>query len=288
MSASDENVSCGDFTVPALPDLPDLATSILYQSPARTRRRPAFVLPEKEALIRAKKWSDRTPEEQKALDEFYQIAKENRRKPKYREHHDDMQLHVIKSTLLNQLNVIDVVPPSERYIHIKLMQNMLIVHGACLAREPEFVELLFRRVYQLELKYDSIVLFKMLSNIKGGNHIDNIHFRYVEDVNLNNVPPIPAEARLQIEKTLPQMRYQKQLKKRSKKIFKVGQIVGARDKENKWWLSRVLHVCQPADTNTCWYLIRFEGWNSLHDEWINSNTYRVRSFNPKKHILKRV
>jgi hypothetical protein len=220
------------------------------------------------------------------LDDFYIDAKEQLRKSKYTdEYYDDLQIPLIKFTLLNQFNIIEQ-SVLNRYLSVKMLQNMLILHGKALANVPEFINLLFRRLFQLQLKYDERVLFKILTNIKQHKYRNNIHFRYMENVNLNNIPPIPAENRLFIEKTLPQIRYQKQFKK-IPKPFKVGQIVGAKDKENKWWLSRVLHVHKPTDTNIYWYYIRFEGWGNMHDEWINSRTYRVRYFNAKKHFLKK-
>ena len=78
----------------------------------------------------------------------------------------------------------------------------------------------------------------------------------------------------------------KQIKK-FPQMFKEDQIVGAKDKENNWWLARVLNVFTTPECDSHWYYVRFEGWGAKHDEWINARTYRVRNYNPKKHFLKR-
>ena len=82
------------------------------------------------------------------------------------------------------------------------------------------------------------------------------------------------------------MRFSYQAKKKCIP-FTVGQIVGARDKEMNWWLSRILHVHRNEERGGHWYYVRFEGWGPIYDEWIFSETCRIKQFNPQKHFLKK-
>jgi hypothetical protein len=125
----------------------------------------------------------------------------------------------------------------------------------------------------------------MLNNIRKKKFADNLHYREINQV-MSSAPPIPVEERIAIEKNLPTFRYSRQIKKKLKP-FKVDQIVGAKDKENKWWLARILHVHNTPNASHVWYYVYFEGWGSAHNEWINSSTYRVRAYNPRRHFLKR-
>jgi len=69
-----------------------------------------------------------------------------------------------------------------------------------------------------------------------------------------------------------------------KNKFKENTIVGAKDKNGRWWLSRILksftyngHVI---------YYVEFMGWGSEFNEFIYE-PYRIEPFNPRKHKLYR-
>lgn len=74
-------------------------------------------------------------------------------------------------------------------------------------------------------------------------------------------------------------------KKKSIK-FEVGQIVGARDQESKWWMARILYVFEDPNYPYPWYYVHFEGWKDLQNEWISS-PFRIKNFNPRRDFLKR-
>ncbi len=164
-----------------------------------------------------------------------------------------------------------------------MMKNLIIIHGKNIS--PTCIKRLERYFNKISNNYIKLVLFKMIHNIVANKANDNIVFREITKP-LSKLPPISTEDRLYIEKNLPHYNYSRQIKKTLPK-FKVGQIVGAKDKENNWWLSRVLHVYDTPRKNSYWYYIRFEGWGKHHDEWICSDTYRVRFFNSRKHFLKK-
>ena len=205
-----------------------------------------------------------------------------------REYNDDIAALILKTTLLNHLALIQEINDSDDktllYQMINNFKNMLILHGRVLNKNPRITESVENYLYKIQLDFSSVI-YKMIDNIRNKKYSDNLYFR---DVNANNsnTPPIPVEQRKLIESGLPQFKYSRQIKKPIKP-FVVNQIVGAKDKENKWWLSRILHVHEQPDSANYWYYVRFEGWGALYDEWINSKTYRVRAYNPRKHFLKR-
>ena len=206
-----------------------------------------------------------------------------------KEFYDDISSIVLKTNILNQIALIQELDDSHDKIisqqMYKILKNMLILNGNTINKMPRFIREIENYLSLLELTDDRIVIHKMIDNIKKGMYKTNIYFRDC-DVMISNVPPIPIDERIIIEKTLPQYKYSRQIKKKQKP-FEVGEIVGAKDKENKWWLSRILHRYDSPDCSDYWYYIRFENHGPMHDEWISSKTYRVRYFNAKKHFLKR-
>ena len=214
------------------------------------------------------------------------------KKPQYRknalyvsEYIDDTKKLLIKTNISNILNLInDSDEPIEIKQMINILKNMLILHNQQLQTMSQFIKNIEGSIIEWKSQYDKNIIYKMLYNIKKATQ-DNIHFRYVNE-NIRKYPPIPIEERIVLEKKLKFARFSYQVKKKHEP-FQVGQIVGAKDKEMKWWLSRILHVHNEPTKAGYWYYIRFEGWGPMHDEWIYSETYRVRWFNPRKHFLKK-
>ena len=66
--------------------------------------------------------------------------------------------------------------------------------------------------------------------------------------------------------------------------FKEGDIVGAQDKEGRWWLSQVLQVFSAYGQHV--YYVEFKGWGPQFNEFIAS-PFKIRQFNPRKHKLYR-
>jgi hypothetical protein len=113
------------------------------------------------------------------------------------------------------------------------------------------------------------------------------------------LPPMAAEDLLNIDKLVEDNCKWNILKKvnaeKGSKIkkenrppikYEVGQIVGAKDSERKWWMSRVLYVFIDPNYPYPWYYVHFEGWKDIHNEWISS-PYRIKPFNPRRDFLKR-
>jgi hypothetical protein len=68
------------------------------------------------------------------------------------------------------------------------------------------------------------------------------------------------------------------------KTFTKGEIVGAKDRDGHWWLSRIIDMFK-YDDHTGYY-VEFLGWGDKFNEFIVDKC-RIAKFNPKKHILYR-
>ena len=72
--------------------------------------------------------------------------------------------------------------------------------------------------------------------------------------------------------------------RRQMPTFYDGQIIGAKDRDGKWWLSQVITSVTYGEHKA--YYVRFCGFDEMFNEWIGDR-YRVRFFNPYKHKLYR-
>ena len=198
---------------------------------------------------------------------------------------DHLILRTTISTLIAMIE--DIVDQRDTYQLMSVLRNMIILNEKLLSKDARLVDDIGKMIANTDLThFNKLIVHKMLYNIRSKNPLNNINFRETS-ASIHKIPPISVENRAIIEKTLPHFRNIRQMKK-DPPVFKVDQIVGARDSENKWWLSRVLHVHNDPQSNHYWYYIHFEGFNAMNREWINSKTYRVRRFNSKKHFLKRL
>ena len=68
------------------------------------------------------------------------------------------------------------------------------------------------------------------------------------------------------------------------KTFTEGQIIGAQDREGRWWLSQVITMVTYGQ-HRCYY-VRFCGWDECFNEWI-ADPYRLQWYNYKRHKLYR-
>lgn len=72
--------------------------------------------------------------------------------------------------------------------------------------------------------------------------------------------------------------------KRQPPKYEKGEIVGAKDKEGRWWMSRVLEVFQFMEHTA--YYIEFLGWGDKFNEFITDG-FRIQPFNPRRHLYYR-
>lgn len=198
---------------------------------------------------------------------------------------------ILKNHALELINLIVSTEHDDdaRIVHkyTYMLINLLIVNGSVLEDEETSTNIIQNALHHIKDGYLTMCLHKMMRNIIQKKSYENIHFRVIKPHSSVSLR-IPSEKRKYIESKLPQFRYVRQkFKTKTPPKFKVDQIVGARDKTNRWWLSRVLHVYNDSDSKFYWYYVHFEGWPKSSREWICSSTYSIRQFNPKKHILRR-
>lgn len=79
------------------------------------------------------------------------------------------------------------------------------------------------------------------------------------------------------QQLLRQIYARKNAKKNAPK-YEIEEIIGARDKEGRWWMSKVLAIFNYQ--NSIVYYIEFIGWGERFNEFI-SDGFRIQKFNPK-------
>lgn len=72
--------------------------------------------------------------------------------------------------------------------------------------------------------------------------------------------------------------------KRQPPKYEKGEIVGAKDKEGRWWMSRVLEVFHYMEHIA--YYVEFLGWGEKFNEFITDG-FRIETFKPRKHLYYR-
>jgi hypothetical protein len=206
-----------------------------------------------------------------------------------REYDSDIRGCIVKTTITN---IILSVENSDDQIEIgvllDILKNTIILQAKELSNMPYFISQIENLIMQQKTTYNKYVIFKMLNNIKKRRSGENLHFRVING-KVSNIPPMSEEDRIAIETKLPHMRFSRQIKKK-KNIFVVGEIVGCRDKNNNWWMAEVKHIHIDENYSGYWYYVEFKGWNltgNIFSEWISSEGFRIKKYNPRKHNLKK-
>lgn len=76
-----------------------------------------------------------------------------------------------------------------------------------------------------------------------------------------------------------ELEIKKRLKDKSYKYEK-GEIVGAKDKEGRWWMSRIIEIFNYNQHYI--YYVEFLGWGEKFNEFI-TDRFRIARYNPLKH-----
>jgi hypothetical protein len=66
--------------------------------------------------------------------------------------------------------------------------------------------------------------------------------------------------------------------------YEKGEIIGARNSEDKWYMAEVLKVFHHKHANM--YYVEFKGWGEQFNEFI-VDSYRLKRFNPRIHVYYR-
>lgn len=115
------------------------------------------------------------------------------------------------------------------------------------------------------------------------------------------IPPISAEKLIALEKEavekiktnqLFKVNPSYKLKYKDNRLFSIGELVLAKDCNDKYWIARI--VSYHEDKTTCnevhmpirWYLVHYEGFSDYHNEWVQHGP-RIQKFYNKyyfKHV----
>jgi len=135
----------------------------------------------------------------------------------------------------------------------------------------------FNDFIRRERFYELIPLYNMIFN---DGLYDNIELQPAKDIitdeeideyiNQYNESLIEYHERNNALRTLP--------------LYEKGEVVGAKDKEGKWWMSEVLEVFKHGKHNM--YYVAFKGWGDRFNEFI-TESHRIRRYNPRAHIYYR-
>lgn len=97
------------------------------------------------------------------------------------------------------------------------------------------------------------------------------------------VPTLTDEWRMarikEYHENLQQM-YIRKMSKKTPPAYEVGEIIGAKDKEGRWWMSKVLARYEYQGWPV--YYVEFINWGDKFNEFI-ADGFRLRKYNPKIH-----
>ena len=108
---------------------------------------------------------------------------------------------------------------------------------------------------------------------------------FYEIESAGDVPPMPVEEKIQMEKLAILRFTQRKLAKKAKEaqVFKLHQLVTATDSSGSKWVARVLDIYTDKEMERSWYYVHYENMDESFNEWITP-PYRISKYNP--HIAK--
>lgn len=183
-------------------------------------------------------------------------------------------------TILGFINFIETLNPTSPiskqlvgYVFMHLVHSNKFLHLDL--KYAMLVKALFHK-YIIDHKFTHLIcLYDKLFNDKLYANIQDETIFY---------PTLPQEWIIQQVKDYQAKMKEVQIRKAAKRPaprYSRGEIVGAKDKENKWWLAEVLDVLQFDGRNA--YYVEFKGWGEKFNEVIIDG-FRIEKYNRKKHM----
>ena len=211
-------------------------------------------------------------------------------------------LPTTNTTLLNSLPT--TLPTTNTVLEYKIYGNlaktMFKYRNSMKSLTPlleitSFTDVTMSAVDALIIKYsfNSVITCLIKENNPSMNYYINLYdvlftdelyteINIFKDIEIDSINTSLLEYFLKSGEEKEKLLKEKKMHKRTPIRFNIGDIVGAQDKEGKWWLSRILNVCE-LDTNHI-YLVEFCNWGYQFNE-ILVNYNRITYFNPCKHPL---
>lgn len=174
------------------------------------------------------------------------------------------------------------------------LKIFIMLHEAAIKGMPALVSLLDSNMTVYIAKH-GLPFKKEHKLITGSPRFDQHVIEDIKYAEQPTLPPIAAEDMLAIDAQIKEScrlnalrlaALDGKVRKECQNVYAVGQIVGARDSERRWWMARILFIFDDPKYPYPWYYVHFENWDDIHNEWISS-PYRIKRFNPRRDILRR-
>ena len=185
----------------------------------------------------------------------------------------------IQTNIINLMQLLDA-NESEHILQESIIYNIFeLIRHVCLhqSEDHEFLKLVkaWFHKYIISKKYSSLV--KIYDSIFTDNLYceENVKCMYIPEPSADWVKEKIKEYHEQIEHA--------QIRRNAKKPapkYALNDIVGAKDKEGRWWMSKILNVHEFQGSFV--YYVEFIGWGEKFNEFI-ADGFRLSPFNPKKH-----
>lgn len=198
-----------------------------------------------------------------------------------KERSDMLESDVIKSAIgminLLESNVVDSASKEQFAQYAFCYIAWLLANGKFATDKPSFyllVKALFHRYIVVHGYHSLTAIYNTVFNDGQYDNIKDTAVFYpclTDEWQTERIREY-QESQLQIE-------YRRRAK-RSQPKYTAGEIIGAKDKEGRWWLSKVLAVYTHQEHAV--YYVAFEGWGDQFNEFIVDG-FRMEKYNPKKH-----
>jgi len=178
-------------------------------------------------------------------------------------------IHILEETDKESLNYKQLV-----LVTFHLIKNVCSVDK--ILREDADFMLLVKALFD---RYIRNFGFTELQNTYNLLFTDQIY----EETNKYLLPVLSEEWKEQKIKEYQQQHKELLIKKHAKHAppkYQVDEIIGAKDRESRWWMSRVLAIFTHLQHTV--YYVEFLGWGEKFNEFIVDG-FRLAKFNPKRH-----
>ena len=161
--------------------------------------------------------------------------------------------------------------------------NVVIVNGQSQQFDKDLAEeiiIIKATFHELIVNLGKIHIIEYYNRIFNDNQFDTLLTK--PDTNITPVEMSDEDKQVFIHDYQKRMHAEEVRKRLNAKPPKyvVGEIVGAQDKEGKWWMSQVLATFSYLGQHI--YYVTFLGWGEQFNEFIIS-PFKIQWFNPKKH-----
>lgn len=217
--------------------------------------------------------------EQKEEKKYVEVTEDNILSflhPRINENDDEQDKELIRmiSVMLNDMN--KITGRENKIILVKHLLNSVALLKNTLYKNRKFSIIVKAKFDEFILKekiYDLIPIYNKIYNDK---IYENINF---ENKKIEIPEKFINECIENYNQNLEKY-YKKRTALKTYPLFEKDEIVGAKDKEGNWWMSKILEVFQ-YNEHTLYY-VEFIGWGEQFNEFI-TDSFRIKRYNPRLH-----